>query len=82
MKNLSGSSDRKSGSTQSSFYFANSIIKKRKLKDLAAEFLNAEIQTGHHSSIIDARAALALYRMNYEAIETSFRCQEALKEIA
>lgn len=35
---------------------------KRKLKELAAEFLNAEIQVGHHSAIIDARVALALYR--------------------
>lgn len=35
---------------------------KRKLKDLAREFLNADIQKGHHSSVIDARAALALYR--------------------
>jgi hypothetical protein len=37
-------------------------LQKRKLKELAAEFLNAKIQTGHHSSIIDARVALALYR--------------------
>jgi len=35
---------------------------KRKLKELASQFLNAKIQTGHHSSIIDARVALALYR--------------------
>ena len=35
---------------------------KRKLKELAKEFLNAQIQEGHHSSIIDARVALALYR--------------------
>lgn len=60
---------------------ANFIIKKRKLKDLAEEFLNAKIQAGHHSSVIDARAALALYRMNYEVIETQFRCREALKEL-
>lgn len=37
-------------------------ILKRKLKDLASDYLNADIQSGHHSSIIDARAALALYR--------------------
>jgi hypothetical protein len=37
-------------------------MQKRKLKELSAEFLNARIQTGHHSSIIDARIALALYR--------------------
>ena len=36
---------------------------KRKLKDLAAEFLNGTIQQGHHSSVTDARAALALYRL-------------------
>ena len=50
------------------------IIQKRKLKDLAEEFLNAGIQDGHHSSVIDARTALALYRMHYEEIETKFRC--------
>ena len=37
-------------------------VQKRKLKELADEFLNAKIQQGHHSSIIDARVALALYR--------------------
>lgn len=37
-------------------------VQKRKLKELADEFLNAKIQQGHHSSIIDARIALALYR--------------------
>ena len=52
---------------------------KRRLKDLADEFLNASIQDGHHSSVIDARTALALYRMHYEEIETKFRCQEALE---
>ena len=35
---------------------------KRKLKELGREFLNASIQDSHHSSIIDARIALALYR--------------------
>ena len=43
--------------------------KKRKLKDLASEFLNASIQTGHHSSIIDARVSLALYRTFQLSIE-------------
>ncbi len=57
------------------------IVQKRKLKDLAEEFLNARIQQGHHSSIIDARAALALYRMNYESIETDIRCRQALQEL-
>ena len=31
--------------------------------------------------MIDARTALALYRMHYEEIETKFRCQEALEEL-
>jgi hypothetical protein len=31
--------------------------------------------------VIDARTALALYRMHYEEIETKFRCQEALEEL-
>ena len=31
--------------------------------------------------MIDARTALALYRMHYEEIETKFRCQEALDEL-
>lgn len=38
-------------------------FEKRKLKDLAKDFLNSLIQVDHHSSIIDARVALALYRM-------------------
>jgi len=33
----------------------------RKLKVLVEKHLNAEIQEGHHSSIIDARASLALF---------------------
>jgi hypothetical protein len=37
-------------------------MQKRKLKELSAEFLNARIQQGHHSSVIDARVAMALYR--------------------
>ena len=48
---------------------------------MAEEFLNAKIQEGHHSSIIDARTALALYRLHYEEIETKFRCREALLEL-
>lgn len=36
---------------------------RRKLKDLAKDFLNASIQNTHHSSVIDARVALALYRL-------------------
>lgn len=61
---------------------ANYLIVKRKLKELAGEFLNARIQEGHHSSVIDARAALALYRMHYEDIEIKYRCNEALKEVS
>ena len=61
--------------------FGGMIIKKRKLKDLSQEFLNAKIQSVHHSSVIDARAALALYRMNYESIETEIRCSQALQEL-
>jgi len=61
---------------------ANYLIVKRKLKDLAAQFLNARIQDGHHSSIIDSRAALAIYRMHYEEIEIKFRCKEALQEVS
>jgi len=60
---------------------ANYLVVKRKLKELSEEFLNAKIQEGHHSSIIDARAALALYRMNYEEIEIKYRCHEALQEV-
>lgn len=33
----------------------------RKLKDLCKKYLNAKIQEGHHSSIIDSRACLALF---------------------
>ena len=39
-------------------------LEKRKLKELAHEFLNCSIQKGHHSSVIDARIALALYRLH------------------
>ena len=33
----------------------------KKLKHLVQKYLNAQIQDGHHSSIIDARATLALF---------------------
>lgn len=36
-------------------------FRKSKLKDLAAKHFNAKIQESVHSSIIDSRAALALY---------------------
>lgn len=35
---------------------------KKSLKKLAEEHLNAKIQVAAHSSVVDARAALALYR--------------------
>ena len=57
------------------------VILKKKLKDLASEFLNAKIQEGHHSSVIDARTALALYRMYYEEIEMKLRTSEALRAL-
>lgn len=57
------------------------VILKKKLKDLATEFLNAKIQEGHHSSVIDARTALALYRMYYEEIEMKLRTSEALRAL-
>jgi len=76
--NSSGGSKKSSGRRKMT---ANYVVVKRRLKDLAEEFLNAEIQAGHHSSIIDSRAALALYRMNYEDIEIKYRCQEALHEV-
>ena len=74
--NQSGSSQKKMRKMK-----ANYLIQKRKLKEISEEFLNAKIQEGHHSSIIDARAALALYRMNYEDIEIKYRCHEALQEV-
>ena len=50
---------------------------KRKLKDLAADYLNADVQTGHHSSIIDARVALALYRTFQMEIEDELGARNA-----
>lgn len=44
----------------------SALSQARKLKDLCADHLNAEIQTGHHSSIIDARASLALFLQTRE----------------
>jgi len=80
MKSINSSNGSKKSSGKRKMV-ANYVIVKRKLKELAEEFLNAKIQCGHHSSIIDARAALALYRMNYEDIEIKYRCQEALQEV-
>lgn len=42
----------------------------KKLKDLASLFLNAQIQESVHSSIIDARAAMALFKDRQEYLET------------
>jgi RNA exonuclease 4 len=36
----------------------------RKLKDLVRDQLNAAIQTDAHSSVTDARAAMALFKLN------------------
>jgi len=49
--------------------FSGEIKQKRKLKELAQDYLNADVQSGHHSSIIDARVALALYRKYQNDIE-------------
>jgi RNA exonuclease 4 len=35
----------------------------KSLKKLSAEFLGIKIQEGAHSSVVDARASLALYRI-------------------
>jgi hypothetical protein len=42
------------------------------LRRLARRVLNASIQTGAHSSIIDARATMALFRMNMRYFEVRF----------
>ncbi len=39
----------------------NSLHQAKKLKDLSKKYLNAEIQNGNHSSIIDSRCTLALF---------------------
>ena len=44
--------------------YKSSAGQAKSLKKLAAEFLGKQIQEGQHSSVIDARAALALYRIN------------------
>ena len=40
------------------------------LKMLCQRYLNSKIQDGWHSSIIDARATMALFRMREEYLET------------
>ena len=59
---LTPASHESSGDSPQTDRYNPFASQKRKLKELADEFLNAKIQEGHHSSIIDARVALALYR--------------------
>lgn len=44
--------------------YKNNIGQTRSLKKLTADFLGREIQQGQHNSVIDARASIALYRIN------------------
>ena len=37
--------------------------KKQSLRELSREHLNADIQQGHHSSVVDARAAMAFFKL-------------------
>ncbi len=39
----------------------NALHQARKLKDLSKKYLNADIQNGNHSSIVDSRCTLALF---------------------
>jgi len=39
------------------------------LRELAGQILNADIQNGHHSTIINARVALAIYRTYQQEVE-------------
>ena len=41
----------------------------RKLKDLVAQYLNATIQEGTHSSVIDARSSMGLFKMRQNYLE-------------
>jgi RNA exonuclease 4 len=43
------------------------------LKNLTAKFCNRSIQQGQHSSVIDARASMALYRINEEDWESTMK---------
>ncbi|KAK6134539.1 hypothetical protein DH2020_031709 [Rehmannia glutinosa] len=52
----------------------------RSLKNLAAEFLNVEIQNGEHCPIEDARAAMLLYMKNNKNWERSIKDFRKLKE--
>ena len=47
--------------------------KKTKLKTLAKEFLDLNIQTGIHSPVEDARAALALYILKKQELDQALK---------
>jgi hypothetical protein len=54
-------------------FFEDAVERRRDtpgLKTLAEKYLNAKIQSGWHSSIIDARATMALFKMREEYLET------------
>jgi DNA polymerase III epsilon subunit-like protein len=53
----------------SKFNRAEITSRKSTLSELAVEFLNSNVNNRHHSSIIDARASLALYRAFQSEIE-------------
>ncbi|KAL8512125.1 hypothetical protein ACS0TY_018542 [Phlomoides rotata] len=52
----------------------------RSLKNLAAQFLNVEIQNGEHCPVEDARAAMLLYQKNRKQWERSAKDFIRLKE--
>ena len=49
------------------------------LKNLAAKFLGMGIQSGEHSSVEDAQAAVGLYKMHSTKWEKSLMLEESLK---
>ena len=51
----------------------------RKLKDLAKEFFDWDIQEGEHSPVVDARAALAVYKKHAKAWERDLRTRKQRK---
>ena len=44
--------------------YKSSLGQAKSLKNLSKEFLGKTIQEGSHSSVIDAKAAMALYKIN------------------
>jgi len=50
--------------------YMNGEGQKQKLKDLAQFYLNARIQEAAHSSVIDARIAIALFRLKEDEIQS------------